>query len=52
MIDNSDIDAIIDEMIWLLNDKKRIREREEKIDKLLNDERLFGDKAGAKEDKK
>ena len=49
MIDNSDINALLDEIIWVLNDDERIKEREEKIDKLLNDERLFRDKAGAKE---
>lgn len=38
MIDFSDTDDLIDEIIWILNDDKRIKEREEKIDNLLKDE--------------
>lgn len=52
MIDFSDTDKIIDEIIWVLNEDERIKEREDKIDKLLNDERLFGDKTRTEKNKK
>lgn len=51
-MDNSDINKILDELIWILSDVERIKKREDKIDKLLNDERLFGDKTRTEKNKK
>lgn len=34
----SDINTLLDEILWVLSDTKRIKVRAEKIDKLLKDE--------------
>lgn len=51
-MNNKDINKILDELIWILSDEERIKKREDKIDKLLNDERLFGDKTRTEKNKK